>query len=453
MTSAQTCAIRLFSRVAARFLGVAAVLLGDTRSFADEPQTRGIERAGRAADEVARSFANALTFVPRQFIDYAFRGSELAAILITDRQLVPRYRDLLSRPNADLLFFPTLFAETGSPVSVGARMVFDSPHLAANQRIGFGGKDQVESESRLIFKGHLGRLPSILSLETHYLLQDNLQFYGVGLVPRSDARNHFVQRSAHEVGYYTEQRTRALASGGVRLSETVELLVSSSLCRRALSNSVARGESAIHAVFDEGSVFESGSPASFVSYSEFAARYDSRAVRTRPSPGLQLEAYFGGARPLGDDGTAFVRFGARASGSVPVYRSHNILAVRLAVDTVVAEKTPSLPFVELVHFPEFRGFDTRRDMVGFLGSLDYTWSLVPALGMRLFVDALSVAPSLEDIGFTQLIKMRFAGGVGIDGFAGATPLARLSLSASSDGMRVIASFGSTQNYGDRQHRQ
>ncbi len=420
---------------------------------ADEPpDVSGIERRGRAAGESMSQVAEALAFVPRNVIDYAFRGTELAALLITERQLVPRFRDLLSQPNAELLFFPTLFAETGNPLSVGARMIFNSPHLATSQRVGFGGKHQVEAESRVVVKGRVGKLPSVLSLELYYLLQDNLEFHGIGLVPSSDSRNRFITGTDYTFGYYTERRTRALASGGIRLHDNVELLLSSSAYRRTLSNTNSREAESVDAVFEHNSVPGLAAPAGFVAYAELAARFDSRAIRTRPAPGWQLEAYAGGARGLATSNAAFVRVGARASVGMPIYRASNILAMRLAVDTITAAETRALSFAELVHFPEFRGYDTRRDEVGVLGSLDYTWVLTPALGARIFIDGVTVAPSLGDIGFEQLLKMRFAGGFGLDAFAGSSTIASIGMSASGDGLRLVASFSAPQRNGDRQHR-
>ena len=232
----------------------------------------------------------------------------------------------------------------------------------------------------------------------------------------------------------------------------MELLLSSSAYRRALSNTNSREAESVDAVFEHDSVPGLAAPAGFVAYAELAARFDSRAIRTRPAPGWQLEAYAGGARGLATSNAAFVRVGARASVGMPIYRASNILAMRLAVDTITAAETRALSFAELVHFPEFRGYDTRRDEVGVLGSLDYTWVLTPALGARIFIDGVTVAPSLGDIGFEQLLKMRFAGGFGLDAFAGSSTIASIGMSASGDGLRLVASFSAPQRNGDRQHR-
>jgi hypothetical protein len=423
-------------------------------SVSNEPAAiSGIEEDAFVPNDVGRDVASALLYVPRNVIDYAFRGAELAATLVTDRQLVPRYRELFSTPSAHLYVFPTLFAETDAPVSVGLRMIFDSRRLAASQRIGFGGLHQIEAETRLVLKGAIGRMPAILSLESYYELADNRRFYGIGLVPRTDPRNRFMPNTPREFGYYTERRVRHLASGGLRLAENLELLVSTSLYRRQTETTPSRGDAAVSAVFEPGSIAGFSTDNPYMVYSEVAARFDSRRIRTRPSAGWLFESYVGGAHQLGGSDLAYMRVGARAGMAVPVVRQSNLFALRLTVDGVAPAPRGTLPFVELEHQTEYRGFDTRRDRIAVLGSADYTWMLVPALGMRLFADALTVAPSLRSLGIEELQNMRFAFGLGLDAFSGTNTLASLGLSVSGDGLRAVATFGAPSTHGDRQHRE
>lgn len=417
-----------------------------------EEDVAGLEREGHESDAYPRAIASALLWPPRNLVDYGFRGAELAAVLLTDRQLVPRYRELLSRGSTEVYVFPTLFVETNAPFSIGIRTIVDTPRHTASVRVGFGGYDQVEAETRLVRKTRLGRLPAVVSYEVHYQLRDDQTFHGVGLVPHTDPRNHFRPGATATFGYYTERRVRGIASGGVRLSNDVELLISASLYRRQVGPVASRGEESIDAVFETSSLAGYGQAVPFMIYSEVAARYDSRAVRTRPSPGAVVEAYAGSARALGGAPSSFVRLGLTAGYGAHLHRKSNVLAVRLAVDELVPTGGGVPAFPERYRAPNFRGFDTRSDDAGFLGSLDYTWLLAPALGMRLFLDALSVAPSLTKVGVEQLQNMRFAGGFGIDVFGGDATLASLTTSFSADGVRILVNVGTPSVQRDRQHR-
>ncbi|MBM4358687.1 MAG: hypothetical protein FJ096_11340 [Deltaproteobacteria bacterium] len=418
----------------------------------DPVSIAGIEETDFDPSDVGLGIASGVLFVPRNVIDYAFRGADLAATLVNDRQLVPRYRDLFSTPSARLYVFPTLFAETDAPVSVGLRMIFDSRRIGASQRVGFGGLNQVEAETRLVLKGKLAELPAVLSLESYYELVDNRRYYGIGLVPRSDLRNRFVDGTPYEFGYYTERRVRHLASGGLRLSENIELLMSTSLYRRQLETTATRGAEAVTAVFEPGTIPGLSTANPYLVYSEVAARFDSRRIRTRPSPGWLFETYVGGAHPLGGADLAYMRLGARAGFAKPVMRQSNLFALRFTVDGVTPAPGSELPFVELEHQTEYRGFDTRRDYLAMLSSADYTWLLAPALGMRFFADALTVAPSLRSFGAEQLQNMRLALGIGLDAFSGENTLASMVLGVSGDGVRFVATFGAPATHGDRQHR-
>jgi hypothetical protein len=413
----------------------------------------GLERPASPRGYGGRALANAILVGPRLLIDYTFKGVEVAANLVTDRQLVSRYRELFGSSRGDLYVFPTLFAETGTPASVGVRMIFDSPRFVSSQRVGFGGPRQVESETRVVLKGALADHPSVLSLEAHYQLEDDLEYYGIGVVPRSDPRNRFVSGTPFDYGYYTERRVRFLASGGVRLGDNLELLVSTSLYRRQTEPAVPDEPASVATVFEPGSISGLTTASPFVSYSEVAARIDTRRMRNRPSPGWLFESYVGGARSLpGASTVAYMRLGLRAGVGIPVRRRTNVFALRLSIDGVTPLSGTELPFVEFEHPSEFRGFDTRRDQVAILGSADYAWQLVPVLGMRLFVDAVTVAPSLRAVGVEQFQNLRLAAGFGFDVFSGSNTLASLATSASGDGVRVVATFGAPVSHGDRQHR-
>ncbi len=422
------------------------------------PPLSGVEEPARYSDDAGREVGNWLLFLPRNVIDYTFRGTELAATLVADRQLVPRYREVLGKPGADFFVFPTLFAETGTPASIGLRMIFDSRRFATSQRLGYGGAEQVEVESRVVYKGPSRRVPFLLSFEAYYKLQDKREYFGIGIAPQLDRRNHF-GATGNELGYYTERRARALTSLGLRLTEDFELFLSTSLYRRQIRNMDSKGDQSMAAVFAPGTIpgFSDRNP--YTSYSELAARFDTRPVRTRPSPGVLLEGYLGGAHSIYGEPVSFMRMGARAQVYIPIYRRTNLLSPRIVLDRVQplgASQTVGddvrLPFYELARQPDFRGYDYRRDFISMVASLDYSWVLVPFLGMRVFFDAATVAPSVTQISLAQLKHMRYAGGVALDVFAGKSALASIGIAASSDGVRVVGNIGVPSSYGDRQHR-
>ncbi len=437
-------------------LAVGAVAMGALagEARADVParfDVSGVEAPARPADAAARDAAEVALFLPRNVIDYTFLGTELAASLVADEQLVPRYRELLGTPGGDLFVFPTLFAETGSTPSVGLRMIADSPKVASSQRFGFGGPANVAVESRVVYKGLRAVAPYLVSVELAYRLEDDIEFHGLGISPRTDPRNRFRDGTTKTFGLYSERRVRWLASYGVRPTDDLELFLSSSLYRRQTIFDANAGEEGLFRVFETGSVAGFSNEA-FLAYSELAARYDSRRVRTRPAPGVAVEAYFGGAHTVTGSSVAYARTGARATWALPFFRQTNLVIGRFVIDHVEALGGHELPFVELSRQPDYRGFDTRRDALSLVLSLDYAWQLVPFLGMRLFLDGATVAPGVSELELSHLAGSRIAGGLGFDFFAGKSALASFLVAASPDGARVTVGIGGAEIHGDRQHR-
>jgi hypothetical protein len=151
--------------------------------------------------------------------------------------------------------------------------------------------------------------------------------------------------------------------------------------------------------------------------------------------------------------------GLRAAGYIPIYRRSNILSPRIVFDRV-QPMHGNLPFTELARQPDFRGYDTRRDYLSMVASLDYSWLVVPAMGLRFFMDAATVAPALTQIKLETFKHMRFAGGLAVDLFAGNSALASIGLSISTPDppdyptprVHLLATIGVPSIYGDRQHR-
>ena len=178
--------------------------------------------------------------------------------------------------------------------------------------------------------------------------------------------------------------------------------------------------------------------------------WDTRASKSRPSPGVLLETYGGVGAGVAGDPTRFFRVGGRAAGFISILRRTNILSPQLVLDgTAKPDSAPALPFTQLVGQPDFRGFDSRVDHISWVASLDYRWSMVRYLGPRLFVDVAEVGP---DLGSAFKARPRVAAGFGLDLFSDSTEIAQAMMSFSGEGVRVLLSFGVPTQFGDRQHR-
>lgn len=409
----------------------------------------GIERGAREPGDTGRTVGNALLFVPRNVIDLLFKGATTAAGLIADEQLVPRYRDLLGTKGGDIFIFPTVFAETGNTLNAGARMIVDSRYIGAALRTGYGGVDNLAVESRVLFKGGWG-LPFAVSLEGLYERKSDEEYLGLGITPERDPRNKF--RGERRLGLYKDKRVRGIASVGLRLSDEFEFFLSGSIYRRQLEDDPEAGDEALSRVFVPGTVPSFSKDTPWIGYFESAARFDSRDHPGRPTPGVLLEAYVGSAQELQGEPVHFMRLGARTAVSFPIYRRTNIVRIRAVVDRLIPLNHLDVPFYEVPRQPDFRGFDTRRDFLSAVGSVDYTWQLVPFMGLRLFLDGATVAPSLTEFDFDQIKNLRYAAGIGIDLFADTSRLGQLALSTSPEGARVLFTLGLPSEYGDRQHR-
>jgi hypothetical protein len=425
---------------------------------ADPSYVQGIEERGEQGDDAARTAAEVLLFVPRNFIDLLFEGTAAAAGLVRDEQIVPRYEEALATPHGQLFVFPTMFVETGAPLSFGARMIGKAGAVTTSYRMGYGIPSAYVFEGRVRYVG-LGALPFEVTLEGLAARDLDREYLGLGQSPATDSRNHFLQPDGGQrSGLYSERKVRLIGSVGVRASRAFELFLSSSLTRRTIHDMPDAGNQALSQVFAPASV-GAAFDEQWVGYSECAARLDSRPTRGRPSPGVLAEGYVGAAvapatsSSLDDRDVTFMRMGGRVAGFIPIYRRTNILSPRLALDRLVSLGGPPAPFTELPRQPDFRGFDTRRDGLSLVASLDYSWQLVDFLGVRVFLDAATTAPSVAELSVEQLKELRLAAGTGLDLFVSSDDVGQLAFSASPEGVRLLLSLGVPSDYGDRQHRE
>ncbi len=420
---------------------------GDELARRETERISGIDRPSRFRSDTGRDIGNVFLFVPRHLAQFLFWSASITIGVIEKQPVVPRAQNAVSTHGGRFAVLPTLFAETRSPFDVGARMLVDFGRIATGLRVGFGGIHYFEIEPRIAFQLELP-LRSIFTLEGLYKVDNSRYYYGVGQVPETDSRNHFVRGRAGARGRFFEQRARWIGGYAIRLNHDFELVASGSIDRRSVDDAAGAGQGTLSGVFTRGTV-----PGSFetrwTGYVEAAARADSRPTRGRPSPGVLGEIYAGSGHELGGRRSLFLRSGGRVAGFIPLYRRTNILSPKLVVDGIAQVGTVPISFNELASAPDFRGFDDRRDNLSVVASLDYRWLIVEHVGMSVFIDSQVVSKSISEF---QLKSLRFVGGTAIDLHTDDVTLGQLSIAAGAGGVRLSLSIGTSTGYGDRQHR-
>lgn len=414
---------------------------------AAEPATdvTGVAREASEPGDPARRFANVLLFVPRATTEIVFITTGTAAGLIEEEQVVPRIDDMLNPGEGEVRIFPTAFMETGSSLNVGARVIGRADTVATTARIGYGGEHDQVAESRLRFAFRTP-VPLALSLEALHDERSSNGYLGLGQEPETDARNRFRPGAPSRSASYRELRERFITGAGFRPAADTELFVSSSLTRRHLFDPPSGGDT-LSEVFEPGSVPGANGTVRTV-YSELALRVDTRATRAGPAPGFLFESYAGRGAGIGASSHDFVRVGGRVAGFFQLFHPGNVLSPKLVLDGLAPTDGP-IPFVELPRQPDFRGFDTRRDYVSAVASLDYRWAIARHLAARAFADVATVAPRVRALGFDAL---RYDAGFGFDVYSRSAPLGSIAVSGSPDGEKLILYFGVSSSFGDRQHR-
>jgi hypothetical protein len=186
-----------------------------------------------------------------------------------------------------------------------------------------------------------------------------------------------------------------------------------------------------------------------IAYTELALRVDSRVNRSGVHTGVLAEANQGLGHGILDDPARFGRAGFRLAAFLPFIRRTTILSPKIVVDGIAPIEPGMVPFQELAGQPTFRGFDSRRDYVSAVASLDYRWYLSRFVAARLFVDFARVAPSFWDL---NLEHMRWAGGFGFDLHTSTSEVGRVAVAGGQEGFHFLFAFGVPAGFGDRQHR-
>jgi len=407
---------------------------------------RGIEREAVEPGDTARDAANALLYLPRESLELLFTATGAVGGLIEDEQVVPRVKNLLNPPPGEISVFPTLFAETGSSFNVGARLLARERNLASTLRMGYGGDEAVVVDSRVRL-ALPEPVPLALTLES-FADRQARSFGGLGQRPGSDDRNQFNPGAPDTTAFYLETRERFITSLGARALEDAELFLSSSLTRRRNEDSSSHRDRGLDDVFVAGSVPGAGDTTRLV-YTEATVRVDTRPWRGGPATGFLFESYAGRSHDADAPDHRFWRVGGRLASFHEVVRPTNIVSPKLVLDTLSRVGDWEVPFTELTGQPEFRGFDTRRDDVSLVGSLDYRWGIWRYAAARIFIDGATVAPRVAAL---RLEHLRWAGGFGFDLFSNTTLLGSATVVGSPEGFRVLMRFGVASGFGDRQHR-
>ncbi len=410
--------------------------------------TSGLERPPSDGDNTLRDIGSAALFVPRETLSLLFLGTSTAAAILQDDSTVPRFGNL-GHGGSRLYVFPTLFAETNSTFSVGARMIGATDHAATSVRAGIGGLRDTEVEARVLVGGS-EELPVAVGIETLFLRSSNNRYAGLGQDPESDPRNRFRPRRAGDFASYDERRERAIASVGARPIRVIEVQATVSFDRRTIDDEADSDLDRFDEVFVPGSVPGSDLPTRAY-YAELAVRVDTRMERGGPQPGMLLETYGGVEDELKHSPeVSLARAGGSAGVFIPILRSTNILAPRLFLDGLVIRSDVPVPFTEFPLQPQFRGAGNRRDFVSLVGNLDYRWGFTTNVGARLFVDGATVGPSVGEL---ELGSPRFAVGAGLDIWSSGSDLGSFSVAGGPDGIAFHLSFGLSAGFSDdRQHR-
>ncbi len=334
--------------------------------------------------------------------------------------------------------------------------------MATSLAFGIGGPHDLNGEARFRY-GIRKPLPFLVDVEGLYDNRSALKYFGLGQMPTRDCRNHFVglgadiecdgksrfrSSSIEPTALYMERRARAIVSLGVRPGANFEIFASSSFLYSSVEDSPDAGSSGLSKVFLPNTVpSSSGSIHQF--YTEFALRYDTRLTSGRPSAGALVEGYGGLARGTGDDPRATSASAGERRRTYPSCARSISSRLRSSSTGSRRRSIRASPSARWSASRIFRGFDTRRDFVSTVVSLDYRWSLMRYLAARVFADAATVAPSLEKI-FEA--PPRFAAGFGFDLFSDSALLGQLAMAFSADGVTFLVSFGLPAGFGDRQHR-
>jgi len=404
-------------------------------------------RPAHEPGDTGRAALGALLYLPRKTVELLFLATGTAASIIRDEQIVPRVEELLSPRPGQISVFPAVLFETRRAPTLGAGMIASSKYGATGLTLGFAGPNDLLTEARIRL-GFPRPVPIAIALDALYDTRSQLEYLGVGQAPARDPRNHFRSDTPVRTGTYFERRSRAIVSVGARVGPDVELFASTGITKSVVDDPPDGATNAISRVFVRDTLPGAFTETTLV-YTELALRLDTRRLRVRPSPGLLLEGYAGVGADIDPRDARFIRTGGRAAAFIPLVYASNILAPSLTLDQLDPIGNTPIPFTALVNQPDFRGFDTHRDRLSIVASIDYRWALSRSIAPRIFLDLATVAPEMSAV-FSE--PPRIAAGLGFDVFSPSTEIGQFAIAYTSDGFRLLITFGLPTSFGDRQHR-
>lgn len=399
-----------------------------------------------AADAPSKALwiPRAIFFVPRWAFWTVAQPFRLGAWAYEKYSLRARLKGALFNVDQTYGIYPVASYSTDFGLAGGLRFVhydlFDEKeHLKL--RANFGGQYQ-QAYGFTIDSGERLGAGMKLELEARYERRPSERFFGLGNGERADApedgalidpiaddravktrfRETLVRAvTKAEVPLWTEAR-RGRDGAVVEQPAALTAYLSSALMLRSFSD--ADDGDGIAGVYDVTRLpgFTDGVDNVYV---ELEVAYDSRRQpsfwqsKVIDATGWYAAAHVGRGVGLGDDPSAFTRYGGEVTRLFDLYRGSRVLTLRLFLEAATAEgegrDNRKLSFIDLPRMggPEYlRGYpDARfRDRVVALGTVEYTWDLGNMLAAYTFVDVGRPAPELAKLDRGEL-RVGFGGGV------------------------------------------
>jgi hypothetical protein len=173
---------------------------------------------------------------------------------------------------------------------------------------------------------------------------------------------------------------------------------------------------------------------------ELALQVDRRRIRYPylstgvPSSGWAAQVFGGYQLGLDDDPTRYPYVGGDVVGHVDLYRGDRVLALKLSVDSVLAdlEDVPFIDTPQLGGRTLLRGYSWGRfrDRIAYVASAEYSYPIARTLGGFLFVDAGKVGRDLDEVADGT---PRIGYGAGLQLLDPHSLIARAFLASTSDG--------------------
>lgn len=419
----------------------------------DEPrpdQASGVIRGGDRTNKLLW-IPRVLLFLPRVAL-YVIAAPTRLALWSADRfEITQRIADLLSG-TGPLQLGPAARLESGLGVSLG---------------LGFAVEDLMGRGERLrgeaLFLGGIRQLYRLklssgtllgdrveVDFEGEFQLLQNSRFFGYGVsdVVDFDAAappiNPILDNTAVE-GRFDQDIFRVEAGASIPWSRGIATRVSSTLTFRTF-DSPDEDLDDVRDVYDSAALPGLDEGLSNI-YTEVSAIYDSRRQESRYlsralSPtGWKLDGFIGYAAGFADDPSGYFRYGLDVQRYFDLYAGNRILVLRSQLEAVSGD-IEDVPFVDLPSLGGsrvMRGYLSRRfrDRVLAFGSVDYQYPISQSMSGYLFVDAGTVARTLDGL---DAGAMRYGTGGGILVHTKRSILMRLQAGVGSEGVVFNLSF-------------